>query len=568
MAVGPATGTPISGQSRMTAVAKSPLTDAIGDSQCGGFLPAEIKFAGFDAIVVRGRAEEPVYLWLHDGEAELRPARHLWGKTTGEAQAILRQELGDEKVEVAQCGIGGENGVRFASIINMANRANGRTGMGAVMGSKNLKAIAVRGTTRPQVADRKALQALAKWGADHFEESGIYTLGVYGTAQNVGSLHHAGMLPTGNWCSGVFDGGWQSLDGATLKDTLLKERDTCYACIVRCKRVVEAENGYKLDPLYGGPEYETIAAFGSYARNSDLRAVAYANQLCNMYGIDTISCGATIAWAIDCFENGILTRADTGGLELRWGDGDMIVRLTEMIARREGFGAVLAEGSARAAARFGKEAEELLSVVKKQELPAHEPRVKRSLSLIYAVNPFGADHQSSEHDGSYAAFPERMAQIGLTDPQPAEVMNEEKVRYALTTQYAYSCLDSVSVCQFVFGPAWHLYSMEQLAELMQAVTGWDVTVPELLRVGERRLNLLRAFNAREGIGREQDVLPAKAKNPLAGGPTEGIQVTDEELEWAKDRYYALAGWDVSTGMPTRQKLVGLDLEWVADKLGQ
>jgi aldehyde:ferredoxin oxidoreductase len=479
----------------------------------------------------------------------------------------LKRELGDAKVEIAQVGPAGENGVLFAAIMNMANRANGRTGLGAVMGSKNLKAVAVRGTTRPRLADREALLKLAKWGADNFEDSGVYTLGIYGTAQNVGGLHASGMLPTNNWRSGIYPEGWKALDGKTLKDTLLKERDTCYACTVRCKRVVESEIGYKLDPVYGGPEYETIAAFGSYANNYNLPAVAYANQLCNAYGMDTISCGATIAWAIDAFEHGLLTPADTGGLELRYGDGDMIVRLTEMIARREGFGAVLADGSARAAGRFGPEAEALVVAVKKQELPAHEHRVKRSLALIYAVNPYGADHQSSEHDHSYAAYPERMAEIGLTDPQPPSVLNEAKVRYALTTEYVYSCLDAVSFCQFVFGPAWHLYSTQQLAEAVSAATGWEVTVPELIRVGERRLNLLRAFNAREGMGREWDTLPKQAMQPLTGGPSDGMQVTPAELETAKDQYYALAGWDVTTGWPTRAKLTELDLAWVADALG-
>lgn len=560
------TGAPISGQSRMTSVAKSPLTGAVGDSQCGGFFPAEMKFSGFDAVVVRGRAARPVYLWLHDGEAELRPAEHLWGSVTGEVEARLHEELGDDKVEVAQVGPAGENGVRFAAIMNMSNRANGRTGMGAVMGSKNLKAIAVRGKLRPKLADRKRVIELARWGASHIEESDVYGLGLFGTAEITASQSRVGGLVTYNWDSGYFEEA-EALDGKTMSKTILKERDTCYACTVRCKRVVEVKEGpHRVDPHYGGPEYETLATFGSYCGIDDLEAVAYANQLCNMYGMDTISCGATIAWAMDCFERGILTREDTGGIELRYGEAEAMVRMTEMIAKREGFGDLLAEGSARAAEAVGGGAEELVVAVKKQELPAHMPQVKRSLALIYAVNPFGADHQSSEHDPSYRSYPERMAEIGLTDPQPNKVLNEEKVRFALRTQYAYSCLDTVNICQFVFGPAWHLYGMGQLAEVVEAITGWEVGVEELLRVGERRLNLLRAFNAREGIGREADRLPKKLGQALVGGKSDGLLVTEEEVERAKDWYYAMAGWEVGTGTPTRAKLESLGLGWVADRL--
>lgn len=567
LALSALTGAPISGQSRMTAVAKSPLTDTVGDSQCGGFFPAEMKFAGFDAVVLRGRSPRPVYLWLHNGEAELRPAEHLWGKVTGEAEAMIRQELGDDKVQVAQCGPAGEKGVRFSAIMNMSNRANGRNGLGAVMGSKNLKAVAVRGTDKPPLADRRAVIEMAKWGAAHFEESDAYGLGLLGTAEIVGSQNKAGGLPTHNWAHGTFEG-WQPLDGKTMADTILKERDTCYACTVRCKRVVEIREGpYTADPLYGGPEYETISTFGTYCGIDDLHAVAHASQLCNMYGMDTISCGATIAWAMDCFAHGLITTADTGGLDLSFGNAASMVRLTEMIGKREGFGDLLAEGSARAAARLGRGTEDLVVAVKKQELPAHMPQVKRSLALIYAVNPFGADHQSSEHDPAYKAYPERMAEIGLTNPQPNKVLNEEKVRFALQTQYVYSALDSVNMCQFVFGPAWQLYGTGQLAETMRAITGWDVTVEELIRLGERRLNMLRAFNAREGIGREADTLPKKLHKALVGGKSDGLFVPPEEVEQAKDTYYAMAGWDVATGTPTRARLEQLDLAWVADLVG-
>ncbi len=556
------TGTAISGQSRMTMVAKSPLTGAIGDSQCGGFFPAEMKFSGFDAVVISGKSETPVYLWLHDGEAELRPADHLTGLFTGDAEKLIREELNDEKIEFAQCGPGGEKLIRFACVINMSNRANGRTGMGAVMGSKNLRGIAVRGHKKPEVADRSRLQALAKWGVDNFEDSGIYTLGRLGTAGILSSQNMAGGLPTHNWDSGTFEG-HKKLDGRTIEQTILKERDTCYACAVRCKRVVEVNNGpYLVDPKYGGPEYETLSAFGSYCCIDNLEAVSYANQLCNMYGIDTISCGATIAFAMDCYEKELISIEDADGIDLRFGNVEAMVKMVEKIGKREGIGDLLAEGSARAALVIGNDAEDLVVAVKNQELPAHMPQVKRSVGLIYAVNPFGADHQSHEHDPCYTDYPERMKQLGLTNPQPGEVLNEEKVRYALTTQYAYSCMDTLNLCQFVYGPSWQLYDMNKIVELVHAVTGWNVTIDELLKLGERRLNLLRFFNAREGIGREQDNLPKKLEKALVGGKSEGIYVTRKEIEDAKDRYYEMAGWDVESGTPTREKLTELGLEWL------
>lgn len=560
------TGAPVSGQSRVMANAKSPLTGAIGDAQAGGFWPAEAKAAGFDAFIIKGKAEKPVYLWVHDGEAELHDATHLWGQITGDAEAAIREELGDPRIEVMQVGPAGEKLVRYAAIMNMSNRASGRTGMGAVMGSKNLKAIAVRGRNRPAIADQKALTEIARWGARNFPESDIYGMGLHGTAEVLAYQQGAGGLPTRNWSSGVFEG-YESIDGLTMSNTILKERDTCYACVVRCKRVVEVTGGpYQVEPHYGGPEYETLATFGSYCGISNLAAVSRANQLCNMYGIDTITTGATIAWAMDCFERGIISTEDTGGVELRFGNAEAMVRMTEMIAGREGFGDLLAEGMAQAAGKLGPEAEALVTAVKGNPLPAHMPQVKRSLALIYAANPYGADHESHEHDPSYNGYPDRMAELGLLNPQPDGVLNAEKVRFAVYTQQLYSLLNTVGVCQFVYGPAWHLYSSGQLVDMVRAVTGWNVSLWELMKAGERSLNMMRAFNAREGFTSAEDKLPPKLFQPLTGGPSDGVAVTEEEMAAALSSYYAMCGWDAE-GRPTRAKLEELGLGWVADELG-
>ena len=582
LSIGVTTGVSISGQSRMTASAKSPLTGAIGDSQCGGFWPAKLKFAGFDAVIIKGKAARPVFLWIDEGQAELRDAAHLWGKITGETEAAIRNELGDKKIEVLQIGPGGEKLVRFAGLINMCSRANGRTGMGAVMGSKNLKAVAVRGTTKPQVADKAALQDLTKWGAKTFPKADVAGLGKLGTAGGISAQHASGGLPTYNFNSGVFDG-WEAIDGETLYNTLLagsqegqqdrKGRDTCYGCIVRCKRVADFSQGpYSADPLYGGPEYESIAGLGSYCGIDDLAAICYANELCNRYGIDTISGGATIAWAMEAFEAGVLTLDDTGGLEIKFGDAELMVKLVQMICDREGFGDILAEGSAHAAAKLGKGAEFLITA-KGQEAPAHMPQVKRSLALIYAVNPFGSDHESSDHDStyeadSYNAFADRYGSLGLNKPLSALSLESDKVEFVHITQQYFSMLDSVNLCHFVWGVSWPLYGPEQAVAMIKSVTGWDITLQELLEVGERRINMMRAFNAREGISRSQDTLSPKFFNqPLKGGPSDGLKVEKADFEAARQEYYRRCGWDESNGIPKRETLLRLNLDWVADQLG-
>lgn len=555
--VGVVTGAPISGQSRVCATAKSPITGLVGDSQAGGFWPVELKAAGFDGIVIHGKAARPVYLWVHDSEAELRDAASLWGRVTADVEDAVRGAVSDDRIQVLQCGPAAEKGVRFGALINNANRANGRTGMGTVMASKNLKAVAVRGHRRPDLADPETMRTLAKWGAEHLRESDVARMGEFGTAGIVLSQNEVGGLPTRNWSSGIFEGA-EAISGERMAKTVLKDRDTCFGCVVRCKRVVEiTEGSFKADPRYGGPEYETLATMGSYCGVSDLAAICRANQLCNMYGMDTISCGATIAWAMDCLEHGLLTEEDTDGVALRFGNAEALVQMVEKIGKREGFGHVLGEGSARAAERL-QVGKDLVVAVKKHEFPAHMPQVKRSLGLIYAVNPFGADHQSHEHDPCYEGYPERMAELGLLNPQPSDVLNGEKVRYALYTQYAYSLLDSISVCQFVFGPSSQLYSLEQLVDVVKAVTGWNVNLWELMKVGERRLNLMRMFNAREKVGEESDTLPAKLLIRLKGGPTDGVAMTNEELEAAKALYYQMAGWD-KNGYPTQGKLEELGI---------
>jgi aldehyde:ferredoxin oxidoreductase len=583
------TGAPVAGQSRATVVAKSPISGGVGDSQAGGFWPAELKFAGFDGIVIRGISPEPVYLWINQGEFELRDASHLWGRTTEVVDEMLADELDDKRIQVTQIGPSGEKLVRFAAIMNMANRAHGRTGMGAVMGSKKLKAIVVRGGKKklPMADPERVRQIMKPSIANVRNDEDVWELAKYGTLGILESQNAVGGLPTKNYRSG-----WMGYDraaaiggerlfkdllrGADEDNQLKVGRDTCYSCAVRCKRVIESEwQERAIDPKLGGSEYETSSVFGSYCDIDDIHAIAYANQLCNQYGVDTIAAGATMAFAIDCFEQGLITVDDTGGIELGWGNAEAMIAMLEKTLNREGFGDVLAEGSARAGARIGNGAEDLVVTTKGAEFPAHMPQVKPSLALIYAVNPFGADHQSSEHDPSYTPevaesdpdkYGKRMADIGLTDQQPEDALNEAKVEYALKTQYAYSALDTADACQFVFGPAWQLLGMEELAGVISAVHGEETTVADLMTVGARRLNMLRAFNAREGITREQDTLPKRLYEPLVGGPSDGKVVDREQLEAAIDAYYELAGWDPVTGNPTAETLDELGLGWLKAEL--
>ena len=581
LSVGVTTGTAISGNSRVTVSAKSPLTGAIGDSQAGGFWPATLKWAGFDGIIIKGRASSPVYLWIHEGEAELKDAAHLWGKITGETEALIKSELGDPKVQILQIGPAGEQMGRYACLISMSSRAAGRTGMGAVMGSKNLKAVVAAGNRKPQLADKQSFKKLVQWGAKTYPESGLEPMGKYGTAITVGYQQGVGGLPTHNFSSGVFDG-WEKIDGPALYKTLLKGRekgkqesqgrDTCFGCVIRCKRVVEQTEGpYKLDPRYGGPEYESLCTLGSYCGVDDLAAICKANEICNQYGLDTISCGATIAWAMETFEAGQLTIQDTDGLELNFGNAESMVILVRQIAGKEKFGAVLAEGSQKAAEKLGKGAEFLITT-KGQEPPAHMPQHKPNMALLYSINPFGADHQSSAHDPSYDSgyegYKERFARLGLAAPQdPPGSLGKENVQFTIQTQNIYSLSDSLCVCQFVWGVSWELYGPKDYVTLVQSVTGWEVTLEELLAVGARRVNMMRAFNFREGFGRDRDKLADKFfTTPLTGGPTHGKCMDREEVENAVIEYYRQRDWDPTTGRPTREALEQLELGWVADLL--
>lgn len=565
-AVSPLTGLPVAGLSRIVAASKSPLTGGIGDSQAGGDLPVELKANGIDALLFRGRAEKPVYLHIKEGKARLRPAEHIWGKTTGEAEDIIKDELEDDSVEIAQIGPGGENMVRFACIIHDCCRANGRTGNGAVMGSKNLKAVTVAKGPKPRPIDPEGFKKINEGLGEKLKDPFWQGFKANGTSANVEGFQGIGYLPSRNFISGQLDGAEQ-IFGRTMSQTVLTGNDNCYFCPVRCKRIVEIPG--LVDPRYGGPEYETIGAVGSYCGITSLESVCMSNQLCNMYGLDTISCGATIAFAMECYEKGIWTPEKTGGMAFRFGDAETIHEIIRMIAYREGVGDILAEGSKKAAEIIGGGASRYALTAKGLEFPAHMPQLKPALGLIYAVNPFGADHQSSEHDSVLCAPADSKIQkwlgmIGLSKVYSSTFgMDEFKTFFALRSQFFYSTLDTLCMCQFIWGPSWQLFGPEDMLTLCRSGIGWDASIDEFIEIGERRVNMMRYFNAREGFTKEEDTLPERFfDEPLQGGPSDGVRVNRQELEKGKVLYYDLAGWDEETGNPTPEKMREISLEWV------
>ncbi|MFH1087925.1 MAG: aldehyde ferredoxin oxidoreductase family protein [Chloroflexota bacterium] len=556
------TGAPVGGFGRNSVGAKSPLTGGYGDAQVGGFWGAELKHAGYDAIIVQGRADQPVYLWIKDGQVEIRDARHLWGKTTGECDAAICAELGDTRVRTAAIGPAGEKLVRYAAIINDLAHAAGRTGMGAVMGSKNLKAIAVRGTNPPPMANPPAVASLARW----LKESVPKTMKAFrdeGTASGLTAINRAGGLPTRNFQGGGFEGA-EKISGTTMKQTILVGRKSCYYCPVGCKRKVSVSQPYHVDAAYGGPEYETLAAFGSNCGIDDLAAIAKAHEICNAYGLDTISTGDVIAFAMECFENGILSRKDLDGLELRFGNAAAMVTLAERIARREGVGDLLAEGVLRAARKIGNGAEQFAMHVKGQEIPMHEPRYKHGLGLGYALSPTGADHNHNIHDSYFAregyALRELRA-LGPFDPLPLNDLSAAKVRLLLYRLAWSHLLDCLNFCIFV------PFGYEQVADVVRGVTGWNATLWELMKAGERAHCMARLFNLREGSRKEDDFLPDRFFTPLRSGSLAGTAIDRQSYSEARDLFYSMAGWDTMNGTPLPAKLHELDIAWAADYVG-
>ncbi len=548
MMTGPLTGTTAPTGARYMVMTKSPLTGAITCSNSGGYFPAMLKRTGFDGLIIEDAAEEPVYLRIENGKAEIRPATHLWGKDAHETDELVRKET-HPKARVACIGPAGENRVLFAGIMNDKDRTAGRSGVGAVMGAKNLKAIAVHGDQKPALHDPKAFSALVKKFLDGFKASnqGIQpTLRVYGTAITITGTQTVGALPTRNFQQGTFEH-WDKIGGEALTERFLVKPKACFSCPIACGRVTRIASG----PFAGegeGPEYETIYALGSNCGISDLAALTKANYICNEMGMDTISMGSTIACAMELYERGILTE-EIIGRPLPFGDGEALVEMCRLTARREGFGNQLAEGSARLAAAYGHP--ELAITAKKQEFAGYDPRAEKGMGLAYATSNIGASHMRGD-----PAYLEILGVPLSLDP----LTWEDKPSLVKTLQDLFAVIDAAGLCVFFSIRNYVTKSLKLLpfgiAELLNAATGTNYDAEGLLRAGERIFNAERLFLIRAGFTKDDDTLPKRiVAEPLPDGPGKGHVC---ELDKMLPPYYELRGW-TRDGVPTEETLTSLGI---------
>ncbi len=552
---GSLTATPTPGSGRFMVVCKSPLTGGWADSNCGGSLGPELKAAGYDAVFFSGIAPEPVYLSISSGKAELRDASHLWGKDTYETDDLLRQELGEARVKVACIGPAGEMCSLIASIIHDQGRAAGRSGVGAVMGSKRLKAIAVSGNQKVPVADAERLRTVSRDFAASLRESSFQQgLAKAGTGADLSFLVSIHDSPVKNWNLSGLEAmpTCENLDGANM-DGYKLESYGCQSCPVRCGAVVQIKDGpFATTGKVHRPEYETLAALGNLCLIDNVESVIKANDICNRYGLDTIAAGNVIAFAMECYEKGLIGKETTDGIELTWGNAEALIALLEKIVRREGFGAVLADGSEKAAARIGKGAEQYAMHVHGQGLPYHDPRSNPAQGTGYM-----ADANPSCHMGTNATISLERGRALAPDPAlqvpKLEVYGDYDGKgpmYAIGAEY-YQLFSSCGLCALL------LINTTPLAELVSAVTGWDFSWVEGLKAGRRILTLRQAFNAREGLLPQDFQLPERVTRARSVGTALEIKIDFDAL---KNGYFAAMRWDLTSGKPYRQTLVELGLD--------
>lgn len=562
---GPLNGISFPGNSRYCVIAKSPLTGLWGEAHAAGYFGPNLKWAGYDGIIVEGVSDKPVYLWIHEGEVEIRDATDLWGKTTHEAEIILKKTLECPSASVASIGVAGEKLVKFACIINDFNRAAGRTGLGAVMGSKKLKAIVVygkRGTL--EVAEKDKLKILAKSITRRLlNHAGVMNLKKYGTSSGVLSVNELGILPTKNFQMGVFEKA-ECISGEKMVESITKKSQTCFACPIGCIRIVEIKNGLFKGSLKDGPEYETLSSLGSLCMNSNLASIAIANHLCNLYSLDTISTGNVIAFTLECFEKGVISTKDTKNITLKWGDSDIIIDLIKKIAERKDIGNVLAEGVKNAAKSFGHGSSDFAVHTKGLEAAMHDPRGKKALGLAYATSCRGAVHLDGPHDTIFEkdnCIPE----LGI-NKKMSRFSIEGKPKITKITQDLHSVVNSMIICRFVGWPPYRPVTLTDLVNIVCYTTGWNLSIKEFMRIGERAFNLSWAFNAREGINRKDNELPSRFSQPLLEGASANQTISKKHLTKMLDEYYILRGWNPKSGLPTKEKLIELELQFALNEL--
>jgi aldehyde:ferredoxin oxidoreductase len=544
---GPLTGTAGPAVGRFVVCGKSPATGLWAESNCGGFWGPELRFCGYDGLWITGKVERPVYLWLNNGKIEVRDAAHLWGLDTYEIQSKIKEELGQPGAHVLGIGPAGENGVLFATIMCDHGRAAGRTGLGAVMGAKNLKAIAVHGSGKIPLAAAAEYGPLRSAANRALKDDNLsHVFHDLGTANVADYADYLGAMPKKYFHSGTFEN-VDKVSGSTMTETILTGTSACHGCVIACGRVVRLEDGIKRK----GPEYETIVSFGPNLLNGDLAAITRLGELCDRYGMDTISAGGTLGLAFHLFEKGIITKKDTGEIILRWGDVKAVEQLLHLTARCEGIGKYLALGSRRFGQHFSAEDEAVQ--VNGLEVAYHDPRAFSGMALVYATSPRGACHNQSEY--FFVDIGQADSSLGL-ESYPRQAGGEKAANVARHQDWQ-TVFNALVMCTFANIP------VETVVALINTACGLEWGVEDLFRAGERAWNLKRAINNRMGLTRANDKLPKAFLEPYADGGSAGYVPPFAEM---LDAYYIARGWDPVTGRPIREKLQALSLADVADDL--
>jgi aldehyde:ferredoxin oxidoreductase len=554
-ATGPLASINFLGSTGISITIKSPLTGLIGDSDMRGRMGGHLKGCGYDALVIEGKSDRPVYLKISEGSCQILDGSQLWGKDIRETQEAILSDPKNKNMLVTSIGVAGERLVKYANINCELQFFAGRTGAGAVMGSKNLKAIVLAGKLKTSVADMEKARRLMKEISSKIQTDGTCdTLSKYGTWNTTGPANLNGILPTKNFQLTTFSD-ISKIDGDAMLNTIYAGKRTCPGCPIGCRRVVKGETPYPFSTEFGGPQYETVASMGSLLLNENPYAIGKANELCNLYGVDTISAGVTIAYVIECFDKGILTEKDLG-FKLKWGDPEGIFKMIELISLRKGLGVLLAEGVKKTSEKIGKGSEQWAMHVKGLEVPMHDPRGKKGMGLAYATSFKGADHESSMHDEAYQRE-NVLPEVGFTMPMDRKQFGGKSALVKSLQEYWGVMADAATICKFPMIPPRPL-KPGLLVELLNAVTGWNFTVEDFLTTGERIFNLARMFNVREGVTRKDDQLPQRFEETLKEGGSTGESYPKKELDKLLDEYYMLRGW-TPEGIPTSETLKRLGL---------
>lgn len=557
---GPLTGTGAPGSGFWEACFKSPLTNVWGESACGGWWGPMLKFAGFDGIILEGVSKEPAYIWVRDGEAEIKTAEAIWGKNVPETEEAIRKELGIPQARVLSIGQAGEKIVRFAGIAVDYERYAGRKGGGAILGSKKVKAVAVHGEGEIAIAKprewEKGLREAEAAVNESLDSGGGFASGTIGSYDVCNEM---GDLPTKYGETGH----WDEVEDlyTNFERKYLTKNRACFGCLQSCGRVSEVKEGAFATPKYGGPEYETTCGFSAFMLQKDIEPVIKANYLCNIYGLDTISTSHMIAFAMLLYDKKLISKKDTDGLDIKWGDPHVALKLIEKIAYREGFGNLLAEGVKRMAEKIGSEAINLSLHVKGLEMPYHDPRAGKTQAIAYGTSNVGMDHFHPHETLDVECYGADLGLIpfGLPDPNTIDRFSEDPAKARITKlviDYG-TIADALVICKF------HQYvnlGPDKYAKLLSCATGWNINGEKLLEIGDRIFNLARAFNVREGVRRRDDKLPIRIMQPASTGSTKGIGITNYENMLSE--FYKLEEWD-ERGIPKPEKLTRLGLDDVA-----